>query len=50
MGLMGGKPKLPKPPLQPDEDTIKKAKNAQIQGMMARSGRDSTVLSDKLGG
>ena len=46
---MGRAPKQPVPPLQPDEDTIKKAKNIKIQDMVARSGRDSTNLTDKLG-
>ncbi len=48
-GLMGKAPKPPAPALMPDEDAIKAAKRRAISEQAARSGRDSTILSDNEG-
>lgn len=54
-GMFSSKPKMPKPP-EPtpmaDEEAIKRAKTRTGASMRARSGRQSTILSEgeKLGG
>ena len=40
-------PKPPKPPRIPDEATLLKAKKRAISMQMGRSGRQSTLLSDR---
>lgn len=48
--LFGAKPpSAAKPATMPDEDAIKAAKRREAASQMARSGRDSTILSDNEG-
>lgn len=48
--LMGKKPKVPPPAPMPDEDAIKQESRKKAASLSARSGRESTILSDRLGG
>jgi hypothetical protein len=48
--LMGGKPKTPAPAQMPDEESLKNEKRKKAAQISARSGRESTILQDSLGG
>lgn len=48
--LMGKKPTMPKPAPMPDEESLRDEKRKKAAQIQARSGRDSTILTDSLGG
>ncbi len=51
MNLLAPKPpKPPKPAAMPDEEELKKARLRKTADIQARSGRESTILSDSFGG
>lgn len=48
--LTGGKPKTPPPAQMPDTESLRAEKMKKAAQIQARSGRESTILSDNLGG
>lgn len=47
MTSLFSKPKSPPPKSMPDEDELKKARKRKVSEVTTRSGRESTILSDR---
>ena len=43
-------PKLPPPVLLPDEEALMKARRRRLASSVGRTGRESTIMSEALGG
>lgn len=48
--LMGAKPKTQPPAQMPDQESLKNEKRKKAAQISARSGRESTIMTDNLGG